>query len=291
MSTAVIAIAAVVPFAQTEVVNQPLVDGLGAVVAGFAITALARLLVPRVRVVGWSTSALLAIVAGSVALGVANAFDRDRTLPVVLLALAATILALIVATMVHARLHPAVAVHASPTGELLRLGESGSVEFKSTARRNLHTRERDPKIELVIAKTVCGLLNGRGGTLVVGVDDEGNPLGLADDMDLMKRPDTDAFHLFLRDLLNSTLGVPAGSGVRVRFEDVPGAAGSVEVCRIDVEPSPAPVYLTPPREKGRGQGEPEFWVRSGNGTRRLRIDELLEYHRRRWGGWRARLLA
>jgi len=115
-------------------------------------------------------------------------------------------------------------------------------------------------------------------------------------MALMKRPDTDAYELFLRDLLTSSLGVAATAGVSVRFErpaevDSGRGAGEVaagEVCRVDVAPSPAPVYLTPPKGKGRTAGDPEFWVRAGNGTRQLRIDELLDYHRRRWGGWLSR---
>jgi predicted HTH transcriptional regulator len=45
--------------------------------------------------------------------------------------------------------------------------------------------ERDPQVEAVIAKTVCGFLNGRGGTLLIGVDDEGEALGLAADLELL----------------------------------------------------------------------------------------------------------
>jgi hypothetical protein len=282
--------------AQAEFSDQLAFDVVVVIAAGFAIAAAARLLVPRARSVSWPTSALLAAVAGAISITIANQLGRDPTWPAVLFALALTIVFLVVASAISARMRPAVPVHATPAGELLRLGESGVVEFKSTARRNLHTRERDPQVEAVIAKTVCGFLNGRGGTLFIGVDDEGDALGLAADLELLKKPDTDAYQLFLRDLFSSTLGVPAASGVRVSFESVaPGEAGdagatpAVQICRVDVTPSPSPVFLTPPREKGKGARDPEFWVRSGNGTRRLRIDELLDYHRRRWGGPLARV--
>ncbi len=287
--------------AQDDLTNHVAVDVVLAITVGFVIAALARVLVPRVRSISWPTSALLGALAGSVSFGLASFLGRDPTWPAMVLALALTIVLLLAATMVESRMRPAVAVHTTPTVELLRLGESGVVEFKSTARRNLHSMERDPKIEGAIAKTVCGFLNGRGGTLVVGVDDHGVPLGLDADMELMKTPDIDSYQLFLRDLLSATLGVPAASGVRVRFDEVgsgegdapqtAGVAGSDPtrlVCRVDVVPSPDPVFLTPAKQKGEGQREPEFWVRAGNGTRRLRIDELLDYNRRRWGTWTSR---
>jgi hypothetical protein len=284
--------------AQADLTNHLATDVVVVIAVGFAIAAAARLLVPRARSVSWPTSAMLAVVAGAMSITIANQLGRDPTWPAAILALALTIAFLVAASAIGNRMRPAVPVHGTPAAELLRLGESGVVEFKSTARRNLHTMERDPKIEAVIAKTVCGFLNGRGGTLLIGVDDEGEALGLAADLELLRKRNTDAYQLFLRDLLTSTLGVPATSGVRVSFESVsPGEADDtgprapVEVCRVDVSPSPAPVFLTPPREKGSGAQEPEFWVRSGNGTRRLRIDELLDYHQRRWGRLGARLLS
>jgi hypothetical protein len=257
-------------------------DVAGAVVAGFVMTAVARVLVPRVRSLTWPTSAILATLAGSLAFGFASLGGSDPTLLAVLLALALTISFLLVGTVVEHRVRPAMDVHSTPAGELVRLGESGSVEFKSTARRNQHTGERDPAIEGAIAKTVCGFLNGRGGTLLVGVTDDGEVIGIDPDLPFMKFPDTDGYELFITDLLRTTLGMPALSSMRISFEDSGGAA---PVCRIDVDPSPVPVYLTPPKAKGKGAREPEFWVRAGNGTRSLRIDELLDYHRGRWGGW------
>lgn len=253
-----------------------------AVVAGFAMAAVARVLVPRVRSITWPTSAILALLAGSVAFGVASLVNSDPAMPAVLFALALTIVFLLGATVVEKRFRPAVDIHSTSAVELIRLGESGSVEFKSTARRNQHTGERDPVIEGAIARTVCGFLNGRGGTLLVGVADDGEVIGIEADLPFMKHPDADGYELFVTDLLRSTLGMPAMSSVRIGFEN---AHDATAVCRIDVDPSPVPVYLTPPRAKSGGVRNPEFWVRAGNGTRALRIDELLDYHRTRWGGW------
>ena len=60
-------------------------------------------------------------------------------------------------------------------------GESEAVEFKSTLRTNLHTGNKDPRMELAVLKTLAGFLNTNGGTLVIGVSDDGNPVGIQAD--------------------------------------------------------------------------------------------------------------
>ncbi len=153
-------------------------------------------------------------------------------------------------------------------------GESGSVEFKSTARINLHTGQRDPKIELVIAKTVAGFLNADGGTLIIGIDDDGNALGLDDDLAVMKAPDHDRFELWLTDFLDTALGSPAIAFVSVDFEPYQGNY----VVAVRVLPSDSPVYVNEPK----GNRTADFYVRMGNSTRKLLTDEFADYARSRW---------
>jgi predicted HTH transcriptional regulator len=64
---------------------------------------------------------------------------------------------------------------------LIAGGESKVVEFKSTGRKNLHTGQADAAMEWSVVRTVAGFMNGHGGTLVVGVDDGGQPVGLEED--------------------------------------------------------------------------------------------------------------
>jgi hypothetical protein len=61
--------------------------------------------------------------------------------------------------------------------ELIGSGETAGVEFKSTLRTNLHTGEKDPRMETAALKSIAGFLNGKGGTLVIGVADDGSPVG------------------------------------------------------------------------------------------------------------------
>lgn len=153
-------------------------------------------------------------------------------------------------------------------------GESSGVEFKSTARINLHTGARDDKIELVTAKTVAGFLNGEGGILVIGVDDAGHALGLDKDLAVMKSPDHDRYELWLIDHLQRTLGKPAVIFVTIGFEPYAGEY----VVVVTVEASDRPVFLDEPK----GGRTADFYVRMGNSTRSLLTDEFNEYQQSRW---------
>ena len=159
--------------------------------------------------------------------------------------------------------------------DLLTAGESQTVEFKSTARWNLHTRASDKKLEHVIVKTVCGFLNAEGGTLLIGVKDDGELLGLGDDLQtLEKKPDLDGYELFLRQNLDKNLSIPTAGIVRIRFEQ----KDDFDMCAVSVAACAKPVFA-----KSMNGGEPtEFWVRVGNATKQLHGDEMMEYQTYRW---------
>lgn len=158
--------------------------------------------------------------------------------------------------------------------ELIAGGESNEVEFKSTARWNLHTNEKDDRMEVVVAKTVAGFLNGDGGTLILGLDDEGHAVGLAKDLSTMKAPDTDRYELWLTDYLERTLGKPALAFIAVEFAPFLGE----EVAAVKVDPSDRPVFVDEPK----GGRTADFYVRMGNSTRKMLTDEFDEYRSSRW---------
>lgn len=168
--------------------------------------------------------------------------------------------------------------HASSTfGDLLAAGESQTVEFKSTARFNLHTGRQDKKMEHVIAKTVCGFLNAEGGKLLIGVDDNANVIGLSNDMrTLGNKGNPDGYELFLRQLLDNSLSAPTAATVRIQFEAHAGA----DVCVVTVSASAKPVFS----KAAEGGGQPsEFWVRIGNATKQLHGDDMISYQDDHWG--------
>ena len=157
--------------------------------------------------------------------------------------------------------------------ELLAAGESDTVEFKSSARWNLHAGKETPEIKDAITKTVAAFLNTDGGTLLIGVNDDAEVVGLENDIKLVKGKDLDGFENWLMGAhLQSTLGKPAAAHVKVSW----GHLDDGDVCRLDVHPSPQPVYAkitTAPKV---------FYVRLGNSTHEYDIEEAVEYIKGHW---------
>ncbi len=165
------------------------------------------------------------------------------------------------------------------TNELIESGEGQTVEFKSSARWNLHTGQADPRLEHVILKTVCGFLNAEGGTLFIGVDDDGNPIGIEQDVaTLGSKANIDGYELFLRQLLETGLSVSTAGTVRISFEPI----GVDHICLVRASASGKPVFARPAKGQG-GADMSEFWVRIGNQTRQLHGDDMVQYQSEHWG--------
>ncbi len=161
--------------------------------------------------------------------------------------------------------------------EVVAAGESQTVEFKSTARMNLHTRQADPSMERVIVKAVCGFLNAEGGSLLIGVNDDGDIIGLGDDLSTLgKKKNIDGYELHLRQLLDEYLTVTSAHTVTISFPEVGGAA----ICWVLVAPSSKPAYAK--ATKGSPDGAEEFWVRVGNATKQLHAANLVHYQKEHW---------
>jgi hypothetical protein len=168
--------------------------------------------------------------------------------------------------------------HEATSEDIIEAGESQTTEFKSTARWNLHTGQPDPKLEHVIVKTVCGFLNAEGGSLLIGVDDDGNVLGIEQDLaTLGSKSNRDGYELFLRQLLDNGLSTPTAGTVRIRFPVVEGKS----ICLVAVAAAGRPVFAKP--AKGSGAEGSEFWVRTGNATKQLHGDDMVRYQEEHWG--------
>lgn len=146
-------------------------------------------------------------------------------------------------------------------------GESEAVEFKSTLRINLHTGESDKRMELSVLKTLAGFLNTNGGTLIVGVSDDGTPVGIEAD----KFPNEDKMSLHLVNVVKARMGPGAMATIHVHFEDYDGYRVLVARCPR----SPTPVYVK--------DGESElFYVRTGPSTTELKISDARKYMNHRF---------
>lgn len=157
---------------------------------------------------------------------------------------------------------------------LIEEGENSSVEFKSTARWSIKEGKIQEFVEFAIVRTVAGFANTAGGTLVIGIDDDGQTVGLEYDYATLRKQDRDGFELWLTDLLQASLGKLAVMHVTLGFE----ARDGRDIARLDVARSDKLVFANP----GKGPRTDDVFVRFGNSTRKLTTAEVLEYNAA-WG--------
>ena len=156
--------------------------------------------------------------------------------------------------------------------DLIAEGEDDELEFKSSLRWDFKEQATNKKLEEVIVKTVAAFANSQGGTLVIGVSDSGEILGLEGDYLSLGGANRDKFELHLRNLLNSAFGAAfVSSKLKVLFP----AIGEVEICQVDIQPSAKPLVLTVKDKNGVGQEK--FYVRSGNSSQELSLAEMPPY--------------
>lgn len=156
---------------------------------------------------------------------------------------------------------------------LIRQGESDGLEFKSSLRAEPPNGEVMRELESAVVKTVAGFLNAYGGRLLIGVDDRGAVLGL--ELDYASSPKIggqDGFQRHLLQLLCDHLGESVTGFVSVRIITL----GGHDVCVVTCQPAASPVY------DRLAKNDVAFWLRTGNGTRRLPVDETVRYVRSRW---------
>lgn len=149
------------------------------------------------------------------------------------------------------------------TSEIIQQGESDFVEFKSTLRFNLKSKRIDNNIELSSIKTVAAFLNTSGGTLLVGVADDGSINGLSFD----NFSNDDKLLLHFTNLLRDKIGEKTLGFVHfdiVKIEDK-------KTLRVEVSKSNIPVFVT-------FQNNEYFYVRSGPSTLSLKFSEFYNYN-------------
>jgi hypothetical protein len=156
--------------------------------------------------------------------------------------------------------------------DLIAEGESDELEFKSTLRWDIKEGKPSKILEDVIVKAVAAFANVDGGTLIIGVSDEAEILGLVQDFQTLKEPDRDHFELHLRNPLDQNIGkVFATNKVQVKFHTV----YDLDVCQVDIAPSKEPIILI--TNDKNGHKVEKFYVRSGNASQELSMTEFSAY--------------
>lgn len=156
--------------------------------------------------------------------------------------------------------------------ELIAEGESDAVEFKSSLRWDYKQEQVNKKLEEVVVKSIAAFANAQGGTLLIGVNDDGEALGLDRDYGALGGADRDKFELHLRNILNHSFGVAlVTTKIQIRFHSV----GEKDICQVEVSSFPSPVLVEVTDKNGLVQER--FYVRSGNSSQELSKAEMLAY--------------
>jgi len=155
---------------------------------------------------------------------------------------------------------------------IIKQGEGPYLEFKSTFRWDMEQSRTNRQLEGVILKSLAGFLNNKdGGTLLIGVADNGQIIGLENDYQTLKKQNQDGFEQVIMTAIAANLGADLCSHVSILFHVIDNKT----ICRLIVSPSARPVFIN--------QGNtPKLYVRTGGATRDLNIQEALEFASIRW---------
>jgi type I restriction enzyme, R subunit len=152
--------------------------------------------------------------------------------------------------------------------ELIKRGESKTLEFKSTLRWSLKEDRKDDKgVTHAALKTIAAFLNTDGGDLLIGVSDDRSVVGVERD----QLENDDKFMLHLAQVVRNGLGDRAGTCIDPKMQVVQDKT----VCVVSCQRSPEPVFLKWKEMEKDTEGD--FFVRSGPGTTRLSPESAGKY--------------
>ncbi|HEV8512473.1 MAG TPA: ATP-binding protein [Cyclobacteriaceae bacterium] len=155
-----------------------------------------------------------------------------------------------------------VPLTADAVKQMISLGESDLLEFKSTIRTNLYAGKPGKEIELAWLKSVVAFCNTEGGTILIGVKDNGEILGLEADNFL----NDDKCLLHVQNLISEHVGVEHLSYVRFSLL----AMGDKKILAVQCIPLKRIMLL-------KSSGREQFYVRSGPSSIELPMSKVLEY--------------
>lgn len=171
----------------------------------------------------------------------------------------------------NALIQEPVPMRERPITELIRTGEGPTLEFKSTLQWDVIQNQLNKSLRLSVLKTIAAFLNSQGGTLIIGVEDNGDIYGLERDLSLLGGS-RDKFQQTLSALIVDYIGAGVLPLCRIRLEEVEAKL----ICVVEVDRALEPVYV-------KGAKGSEFYVRSGSTTRSLDPEQAMSYIATSWG--------
>jgi len=159
------------------------------------------------------------------------------------------------------------------TSRMVRTGhpryvESDRLELKRGFDWNPKIQGRDQELRRACMRTVCGFLNARGGSLVIGVNNEGVPIGIGEELQQIRGQNRlDVMEQRVRTYLRQYIEPAPLQSVSIRF---PRVANRI-LMEIEVEPRSEITYFK--YKDPQGETRMEICVRDGNRTITLKGQE------------------
>ncbi len=167
-------------------------------------------------------------------------------------------------------------------------GEGPQVEFKASMRfpraydpppmlteaeRKAALRGRYDIMEKMVLKTIAAFLNSQGGTLLVGVEDDGTVVGVEDDFGTFEAEDqnVDTWQRNLNQKIINALEPDVWAILDLKLD----VTEQGTVARIDCPPRAQPTWLN-------NKAGPEFYIRAASSTEPLPADKWSQYIKERW---------
>ena len=153
--------------------------------------------------------------------------------------------------------------------EIIKQGENSSCEFKETLRFCLKEQKKMNYVEESVLKTIAAFLNTSGGDLFIGVNDDGEIIGLDKDYQTFREKDQnkDGFYKHLDNLIGKTFTNSIYPLLHIKIYDKDG----FDFCRINVKPKLGNgIFVT-------FKGVEHFFIRRTGSTKSLTKKETIDY--------------
>lgn len=147
--------------------------------------------------------------------------------------------------------------------DLIRSGESSRVEFKQTLSWDIRKNEKSKELEKASLKNIVAFMNSNGGSLLIGIADNGEITGIDDEIYRLRQGSKDKFLLHLNNIIGTRIGEQFYPFITISHTSMKGKT----VLCIDCEPSQNPSYLD----------ENDFYIRTHPATALLQGSKLIDY--------------
>lgn len=146
-------------------------------------------------------------------------------------------------------------------------GESIVLEFKETFRYDVKNEMKNKSLKNEVSKAVCGMLNSKGGLVLIGVADDKTIKGIERDLNLYGRAEKstqlDKLRINVNEHIKDSVGIKSKKLLNINVVEI----DKKKIIKIEIKPSTEPVFHF---------GE-TFYYRDGPRTINLSGKEMGDY--------------